>query len=467
MDDHAQDSDRPEARVVGSRFTTIATILAGVGGLLFGYDTGIISSALIFIKHDFGLSSFQEGLTASILAVGAVFGALTSGPIADRIGRKRAVLIIAAVFTIGGVLAALSPSGTVLIISRFIIGLSVGATSVLVPMFIAEIAPPHRRGRLVVVNQLMITVGILVAYLVGYAFSGIGGWRWMFALAVVPAGVLAAGMSTLPETPRWLMIRDRLDEARSVLLRLRGGADVDTAVEQELQEIRSVREEGSASWRHTVSRRTRRLLFAGLGFQFLAQLTGVNAVIYYAPTILHNGGLGASASLLATTGVGAVNLIMTVVGMALIDRIGRRALLFWGLSLMTPALVVLGVILGTGELHGAGAVIAIVCLLVYIAAVAVSVDTVVFVIPSEIYPLRIRGKAMGMTLVTNWGMNFVVTLAFLPAMRAVGSLWTFLVFAALCVVMLFFTRFILPETRGRSLEELEEELAPGDSQQTR
>jgi sugar porter (SP) family MFS transporter len=465
MDANRQDSDPSDTKVVGSRFTTIASILAGIGGLLFGYDTGIISGALIFIKKDFGLTSFQEGLTSSILAVGAVFGAIISGPIADRVGRKRTVLVVSLVFAIGGILAAVSPTVAVLVIARFIIGLSVGSTSVLVPMFIAEIAPPDRRGRLVVVNQLMITVGILVAYLVGYAFSGVGGWRWMFGLAVVPAAMLAAGMSTLPETPRWLMIRDRLDEARTVLRRLRGGTNVEAAVDQEMEEIRRVREEGSATWKTAIGRRTRPLLVVGLGIQFLGQLTGVNAVIYYAPTILHNGGLGASASILATTGVGAVNLIMTIVGMNLIDRIGRRALLFWGLSFMTPALVVLGLILGAGELHGAGVVIAIVCLLVYIAAVAVSVDTIVFVIPSEIYPLRIRGKAMGMTLVTNWGMNFVVTLAFLPVMAAIGSLAIFLIFAALCLILLLFTRFVIPETKGRSLEELEEELAPVDTQE--
>lgn len=460
------DSEGPDGEAgspAKSRMETIGAVTAGVGGLLFGYDTGVISSSLIFIKKDFALTSFEEGLIASILAIGAVFGAITSGPVSDRVGRKPTVFVISAIFAAGGLLAALSPNGVVLIVARFVLGLAVGGTSVLVPMFIAEISSPHRRGRLVAVNQLMITIGILISYLVGYALAPVEGWRWMFAIALIPAALLAIGMSTLPETPRWLIIHDRIDDARAILRRLRGGMNVEAAVDAELHEIEQVREQGSARWTDAVSRRVRPLLLVGLGFQFLAQLTGVNAVIYYAPTILHNGGLGASASILATVGVGTMNFLMTIVGMALIDRVGRRLLLYWGLSFAAPALIGLGIILGTGQLTGAGTAIAIICLIVYIAAVAVSVNTVVFVLPSEIYPLRVRGKAMGMTLVTNWGMNFVVSLSALPVMAAIGALPMFLIFAALCIVMLLFTRFIVPETKGRSLEELEEHLAPADT----
>ena len=441
-----------------ARLVVIASATAAIGGLLFGYDTGVISSSLIFIKHQFHLSALEQGLIASALAVGAVIGAVGCGPLADRYGRKRTILGAAAVFAIGGLFAAASPNALSLAAARVVIGLSVGAASVLVPLFIAEIAPPATRGRLVVLNQLMITVGILVSYLLGYLLTPIEGWRWMFAFAVLPAALLAIGMLTLPETPRWLITRGRMAEARAILTRLRGGTDIETAVTEEIGEIEQARASGAGRWRDVIGKRVGPIFLIGLAVQFLAQLTGVNAVIYFAPTILTKGGLGASAATLATVGVGVVNVLMTLVGMALIDRSGRRPLLLWGLGFMVPSLVVLGGILGAGALHGAGVWIAVACLLVYIAAVAVSVDTVVFVIPSEIYPLRVRGKAMGATLVMNWGMNFVISLSFLPVLQALGGRWTFWLFAVLCLVMWLFTKFILPETKGRSLEELEASL---------
>jgi sugar porter (SP) family MFS transporter len=447
---------------VGSRIprlVTLASATAAVGGLLFGYDTGVISSSLIFIRDAFHLTELQQGMVASALAVGAVIGAVCSGPLADRYGRKRVILAAAGVFALGGAAAALAPNAASLIGARGVIGLSVGAASVLVPMFIAEIAPPERRGRLVTLNQLMITLGILVSYLIGYLLAPVQGWRWMFALAIVPAALLAAGMATLPETPRWLIARGRDAEARAVLSRLRGGPDagtgIDEAVADEVAEIARTRQEGAAGWRELAAPRMRPALLVGLGFQFLAQLTGVNAVIYYAPTVLTKAGLGSSAAILATVGVGAVNVLMTLVGMALIDRSGRRPLLQWGLGLMVPSLVVLGWVLSGQVLSGGALAVAVACLLVYIAAVAVSVDTVVFVLPAEIYPLRIRGKAMGTTLVMNWGMNFVLSLLFLPVMQAIGARPTFWIFAVLCAVMWAFARFVVPETRGRTLEDIE------------
>jgi sugar porter (SP) family MFS transporter len=425
--------------------------VAALGGLLFGYDTGVISGALLFIQDDFHLTAFTSGVVVSSILVGAMIGALTSGPLSDRWGRRPLLAGAAIVFAAGSIVAATAPTAVILVAARIVLGLAVGTASTLVPVYISEMSPAGIRGRLVAVNQLMITIGIVAAYAGNYALDGFGGWRAMFAIALAPAAALGIGMIFLPETPRFLVRHGRDAEAHRVLTRLRPGAPA-AKIDAELADIRRIGEnEPAGRVRDLAQRWVRPALVAGIGLQVLGQATGVNTVIYYAPTIFTQTGLGTSAAILATVGVGIVNVIMTVVGMAVVDRVGRKKLLLGGVSVMAVALAVLAMSLHVQAL-------AFAAIILYVIAVSVSLNLVVFIIPSELYPLQIRGRAMSATLFANWGMNFVVSLTFLSLLKAVGTAGTFWLYAVLCVVLVAFTTRFIPETKGRTLERIETDL---------
>lgn len=434
-------------------------LVAGIGGLLFGYDTGVVSGALLFIDADFGLSPLASGVVVSSILVGAMLGAAGAGALADRFGRRRLLFGAALVFLAGAGLACSAPSAGALIAARLVLGLAIGAASNLVPLFIAEVAPAHQRGRLVSLNQLLITFGIVLAYVANYAFADVAhNWRWMFGVAAIPSLLFGAGMLALPETPRWLALRGRADRARAVLVRLRGHRDV----EDELAELtRTAGESGAerGGWRALTGRSIRPALVAGVGLQLLGQASGVNTVIYYAPTIFESSGLGAASAILATVGVGVVNLLMTFAGMAVVDRIGRKKLLLTGASAMTVALAVLATTLAVGGPPW----ISVVCVGVYIAAVAASLNVVIMIIPSELYPLRVRGTAMSATMFSNWTMNFLVALTFLSVLQALGPAGTFALFAVLCAALASFTARFVPETKNRSLERIERDLTSSRS----
>lgn len=438
------------------RLVYLVTAITAIGGFLFGYDTGVISGALLFIERDFHLTPLTEGIVVSAILVGAILGALGAGPTSSWLGRRRTILITAGVFAAGSIWAALAPNTGNLIAARVVLGIAVGAASVIVPLYIAEAAPPKIRGRLVATNQLLITIGILGAYLTNALFAYDGGWRWMFAIGLVPAFALGVGMLFLPETARWLAEKGREDEALAVLMRLR----TPEVAHRELEDIIAVRDGGGerrrARLRDLTQRWVRPALVAGIGVSVLGQASGVNTVIYYAPTIFNQTGLGASSAILATAGIGLVNVLMTIVGMWLIERAGRKRLLIIGFSIMALCLVVLGIVLGPAASAETSSYIAIACLAVYIAAFAVSVGVVVFVLPSEVYPLAIRGAAMSTTLVANWGMNFIVALTFLSLLQLLGSDITFWLYAAVCVLGVLYAVFLVPETKGKSLEELEQ-----------
>ncbi len=430
--------------------------IAAIGGLLFGYDTGVISGALLFITDEFGLKPLMEGFVVSAILIGALIGAVAAGRLSDRFGRKRTVIGAALLFVLGALLAAFAPSAWFLVGARVVLGMAVGSASVIVPLFIAEAAPKHLRGRLVAVNQLLITIGIVLAYVMNAIFAYPGGWRWAFGLGIVPALGLAIGMLFMPETPRWLVEKGRIDDARSVLHRLRRPAQADAEL-HEIQQIAAIDAKlDKPTIRDLGARWVRPALIAGIGVSFFGQLAGVNTVIYYAPTILNSAGLGASAAILATVGVGVVNVVMTLVGMSLVDKAGRRILLMIGFPVMAACLITLGIALSGGNLGPTVGLIAAICLAVYIAAFALSVGVVVFVLPSEIYPLRIRGAAMSATMGTNWTMNFVVSLTFLPLVAALGASVTFWIYAAVCIIAIFYATKLVPETKGRTLEEIEE-----------
>ena len=446
------------------RHVVISASITALGGLLFGYDTGVVSGALLFLKKDFGgLTSFQEELVTSLLLVGAVIGALTAGRIADWLGRRLTVLITAAVFVIGVLLAAFTPTYPVLLIARIIIGLAVGSASMVVPLYIGEIVPPRVRGGLVSLNQLAITSGILVSYLIDYGLSGSGNWRLMFGLAAIPAGLLFLGMLFQQESPHWLIRQGRDDEARQVLRRLRDDSDIDAEV-REVHEV-SQREGG---YRDLISPRVRPLVFVGVSLAVFQQITGINTVIYYAPTLLQGAGLGNNAALLANVVNGAVNVAMTIVAVRLLDKVGRRPLLLSGTAGMAVGMFITACAFIAGStLHGGTAIIAIVGLLVYTGSFAIGLGPVFWLLIAEIYPLKIRGAAMSVASMANWAANFVVTVSFLTLLNAIDGVGVFFLFGFLTLVALAYFWRKVPETKGRSLQEIERDLVPMEARPAR
>ena len=441
------------------RFVRVAAAITATGGMLFGYDTGVISGALLFIREDFPLSDFMQGVVVSFLLVGAVTGALTGGPLSDRFGRRPIVLLAATIFAVGAIAAALTPSIGLLIVARFILGLGVGLASLIVPLYIAEIAPPDTRGALVSLNQLMITIGILLSYIVGVAFTPIQGWRWMFAVAVIPALILGIGMFFLPESPRWLVKNGKLAKARAVLSRSRVEAEVETEMQQMEELERLERQQAQVGYKELLAPWIRPALIIGIGLAVFQQITGINTVIYYAPTILEIVGFSAGGAIAATAlGVGVVNVGFTILAVRIIDRAGRRLLLLIGLVGMTVSLALLGLVFSLNSTSGAAGLLATICLALYIASFAISLGPVFWLMISEIYPLNIRGSAMSVAALCNWGSNFLVALTFPVLLAALGGAGAFWLFAVLGIVAWFFVWFLVPETKGRTLEEIEADM---------
>jgi sugar porter (SP) family MFS transporter len=441
-----------------SRYVYVAAGVCALGGLLFGFDTGIISGALLFIKKDLALSPFLQSAVVSAILVGAVVGAGSSGPLADRFGRKTMTIAAAAVFIVGALGSALAPNVGLLIAARVILGFAVGSSTIFVPLYIAELAPTEIRGTLTSLFQLAITLGIVVAYLVNYALAEAEAWRWMLGLGAVPALVLLVGMLPLPDSPRWLVEMDRHDEARSVLRRVRAsGADIDGEME-EMEQAITEEEREAAGWGELLRPWVRPMLIVGIGLAMGQQLVGINTIIYYAPTIMEATGLEAGVSILATLGVGIVNVIFTVVALVLIDRVGRKPLLLVGLVGIFVALVILGLGYALPSLSGIVAWITFVGLIVYIASFAASFGVVLWVVLPEIFPLKIRGSAMSVCTILHWSSNLLVSLTFLPLISAIGEAATFWGYAIIAVGTFFFVYFLMPETKGRSLEQIQRDL---------
>jgi sugar porter (SP) family MFS transporter len=349
--------------------------ITALGGLLFGYDTGVVSGALLFLKNDFpNITSVQKELVTGFLLAGAAMGAIGAGRVADRIGRQRTILITATLFMAGVLAAAFSPAFVFLLAAQVVIGLGVGSASVVVPMYIGEAAPPRFRGALVSFNQLALSTGILVSYLVDYGLSGTGNWRLMFGLACVPAAALFVGMLFQPESPAWLITHGRLADARRVLRRLRPADTVDS----ELASMMNGAPRQGARVRELLRPSLRPALLLGLLLAVFQQITGINTVIYYAPTLLNNAGLGSSAALLANVANGIVNVGMTIVAIRLLDRAGRRVLLISGTCGMATALLTIALIfLASGpQLSTAAAIAAVAALFVYIGSFAIGLGPV-------------------------------------------------------------------------------------------
>jgi sugar porter (SP) family MFS transporter len=436
------------------RFVFVTAALAALNGLLFGFDTGIISGAFLFIDESFRLSPLVEGIVVSGATAGAAFGAALGGRLADRLGRRRLIFVGAVVFFVGSLLMAVAPTVPVLVAGRLIDGVAIGFASIVGPLYISEIAPPRIRGGLTSLNQLMVTLGILSSYFVNFAFANTGSWRLMLGAGMVPAVVLGVGILKMPESPRWLLEQGREDEARAILEQTRAD-DVDA----EMDAIReTVRKQSNNGLGDLLSSWIRPALVVGLGLAVFQQVTGINAVIYYAPTILESTGFGNATSILATVGIGVINVVMTVVAIALIDRVGRRPLLLVGVGGMTLTLGVLGLVFYLPGLSGGLGWVATVCLMLFVAFFAIGLGPVFWLLISEIYPLSVRGSAMGVVTVANWGANLAVSLAFPLLTANLGRPATFWLFGGCSLLALVFTYALVPETKGRSLEAIESDL---------
>ena len=438
--------------IAGRRFVYLATAISALGGLLFGYDVGVISGAILFIKKDFSLSPALEEIVVSSVLLGSLAGAAVGGVLADRLGRRKLLIVTALVFGAGAIGAACAPGTGWLVVARVVAGAAIGVASFVAPLYISEIAPVAIRGKLVSINQVALTSGIVISYGIDYAFSASQAWRWMFALAVVPAAAFCTGLFFIPNSPRWLLGRGHEDRARAVLNRIRDPK----RVEGELTEIRGGLAKQKGHWSELLSPLLRPAMIVGVGLAIAQQITGINTVIYYAPTIFKFAGLSsASVAILASVGVGAVNLLLTLVAMQLIDRVGRRPLLLASLAGMALSLFALGLAFSLPQLAGSLGWIAVTGLMVYVGSFAVGLGPVFWLLLSEVYPLRIRGRAMSVATVVNWGANLLVASSFLTLTHLLGKAWTFWSYAAVSVGAWIFAFFLVPETKGRSLEEIE------------
>ncbi|MEO9140427.1 MAG: sugar porter family MFS transporter [Jatrophihabitans sp.] len=448
-----------EMRRSGNGLLVRVSVIAAIGGLLFGYDTGVISGALLYIKTDLHAGQFDQQAIVSSLLLGAMVGAGLSGYLADAISRKWTKVLSGAVYVVGALGCAFAINAPMLIGFRFLLGISVGTASFVAPLYISEVSPPKVRGGLVSFNQLAVTTGILSAYIVDFLFKGVSdNWRWMLGLAALPGAALAVGMLTVPQTPRWLSEHGDEDQARSVLERLRD-QDPDADVDQELREITEASsEEKENGVKDLVSARIRPLLIIGLGLALFQQFVGINTVIYYAPTILADTGLTNSSSITQTVFVGITNVVFTVIAVLLLDRVGRRKLLLTGTVGLILALALLGVYFSSHTLQQHAGYLALIALMIYIASFAIGLGPVFWLMISEIYPIGVRSPAMSVSTIANWGANFLVAATFLSLGSIITRQGTFFLYGAIGVLALLFFYRKVPETKDRTLEEIQGDL---------
>lgn len=438
-----------EAKSGVSRQAILIAVIAAIGGLLFGYDTSVISGAILFVRRQFALTAFETELAVSIVLAGAALGAAVAGYFTDRFGRRPVLVVNAIIFGVFAVVTGMANGLSLFLIARFLVGIAIGVTSMATPLYIAELAPTAIRGALVTLNQLAIVTGIVVAYYVDYLFAGSQNWRGMFISAVVPSVLLLIALFFLPESPRWLAARGLFDEAFAILSRVESSSEA----KRDLDELREVTQADRLNFRDLFAPRFCKALVIGVGLAVFSQITGVNTIIYYTPTILQMAGFhSASSAILATVLVGGVNLVFTIVSLFLLDRVGRRPLLIIGIIGMGLALGHLGYSFGLGHVSRS---MVLVDVLGYLASFAISLGPIFWLIISEIYPTTVRGQAMSMASVTVWLADLLVSVTFLTLVETVGARFSFWIYALACVAALIFSLKLVPETKDKTLEEIE------------
>lgn len=439
-------------------FVYFVALIGALGGILFGFDTGVIAGALLFVDQSFPLTTLMKEFFVSSVVIGALLSSLFSGRLADHFGRRTMLMFAAVAFIVGTLLTTLATQISYLLIGRLIVGLAIGISSYTVPLFISEMAPAKHRGALVLLNAITITGGQAAAFLVDYYLADSGNWRWMFAAGLIPAVLLFVGMLFSPSSPHWLVFKGATDKARSTLRKIRA---VDN-VEEELSSIQASFSLAKPKWSLLFSKQLRPVLIIGLGLGILQQVVGINTVMYYGPTIFHSAGFqSASAQILATFGMGMVNLIMSIVGVFIVDKMGRRKLLLSGSCIAAISLFFVGFHFYSHTDSLWLRWFALGGLVFYIAGYCISVGSIFWLMISEIYPLAIRGQAMSFVTAVQWGANFIVTMTFLSIIQSIGPAFTLWLYAGMCVLTMLFTYLQVPETSGVSLETIENNLGLG------
>lgn len=438
-------------------------LVATMGSLAYGYDTGIISGALPFMtlpaaQGGLGLNPFTEGLVTSSLIFGAALGAFLSGYLSDRFGRRITLRSLALLFVLGALGTALAPTVNIMIVMRFLLGVAVGGGSSTVPVFIAEIAGPRKRAPLVSRNELMIVSGQLVAYIVSalmsYLLNDPHMWRYMLALAMVPGVLLFIGTFFVPASPHWLVAEGRVKDALRVLKTLR---EHPREVQKEMSDMKQQAREsqqGPSTKELLKQKWVLRLVLTGAGMGFVLQFTGVNAFMYYTPIILKTTGMGTSASIAATIGNGIVSVLAAIAGIKGVSRFGRRPMLMTGLTIVICAQIALGCVLVFMPQDMTQSLLALGCILVFLFFMQMCISPVYWLLMSELFPMKVRGALTGTAVSFQWICNAIVAFAFPPLLAVAGNT-TFFIFALINIGSLIFVAMALPETRGKSLEQIE------------
>ncbi|MDX3380680.1 sugar porter family MFS transporter [Streptomyces niveiscabiei] len=458
------ETEAVEASPGVARRLRAVTVVATFGGLLFGYDTGVINGALPYMKDDLGLTPFTEGMVTSSLLLGAALGAVVGGRLSDARGRRRTILGLAVLFFAGALGATLAPSTAAMVVARFVLGLAVGGASVTVPVYLAEISPAERRGALVTRNELMIVSGQLLAFTSNAVIADVGDesggvWRWMLVVATLPAVVLWFGMLVMPESPRWLASRTRFAEALEVLRQVRSRE----RAESELAEVSALAvkdaEQRLGGWRDVRSTPwLRKLMFVGFGIAVVQQITGVNTIMYYGTQILTGAGFASDSALTANIANGVISVLATFAGIWLLGRVPRRPMLMTGQAGTVAALFLIGVFSLTLPAGDGRAYAVLAMTVTFLAFQQGAISPVTWLMLSEIFPMRMRGFGMGVAAVVLWLTNFVIGLVFPSLVDGIGVSATFFLFVVAGFFSLAFVKRYVPETKGRTLETLEAEL---------